>query len=90
MSQSETGHASLLDVAGRIWEAAWALDELRGDRDASEWTARKVRDLWRQGRAHEESALTGLVRVLEAKLARERSARPATYQRSQVQTVPQG
>lgn len=75
MKLNETEYASLIQLADRIWDAAWKIDELRGDAQASEWTAFKVRDLWRQGRAHDEGELLPLLRVLEGRLKVEESSR---------------
>lgn len=67
---------ALMDAADQVWNAAYALDGLRGDRAASEWTARKVRDLMRQGRADDPDAVADLAAVLEDRLARERYCEP--------------
>lgn len=64
-----------VDVAGRAWDAAYELDELRGDRKVSEWCARKIRDLIRADRAHDIEALTKLADVLEDRLEAERARR---------------
>lgn len=63
-----------VDVAGRAWDAAYALDDLRGDRAASEWCAGKIRDLIRADRAHDLEALTKLADVLEGRLEQERES----------------
>lgn len=36
-----------LDHAARAWDAAYAIDELRGDAAASEWLALRIHDLIR-------------------------------------------
>lgn len=64
-----------VDLAGRAWDAAYSLDELRGDRAASEWCATKIRELMRADRAHDIEALTKLAEVLEDRLERERERR---------------
>ncbi len=63
---------SLTEAADRLWDAAWALDELRGDTAASEWTATKVRGLMRTGRADDPQAVLPLARALEERLAQDR------------------
>ena len=68
MTLCATGYSSLLEWADRMWEAAWELDELRGNTDASEWTARKVRDLIRRGRADEPSELAQITHALEERV----------------------
>lgn len=64
---------SLTEAADRLWNAARALDELRGDTAASEWTAGKVRELMRAGRADDPQAVLPLARALEGRLAQDRS-----------------
>lgn len=61
-----------MDAADRMWEAAWALDKLVGDTRVSEWTARKVRDLMRVGRADDVDEIEKLATALERRLERER------------------
>ena len=65
---------SLTEVADRLWNAAWSLDELRADTAASEWTARKVRELMRAHRADDVQAVLPLARALEGRLAQDRPA----------------
>lgn len=67
---------TLLDIAGRLWSAAWGLDALRGDNAATTWTAGKVHGLMRAGRADDPAAVLPLVRTLEGRLARDRDAHP--------------
>ncbi len=67
---------TLLDIAGRLWSAAWELDALRGDTAATTWTAGKVRQLMRTGQADDARAVLPLVRALEGRLAQDRDARP--------------
>jgi hypothetical protein len=64
----------LIEAAGRLWDAAWALDEFRGDQLASEWTATKVRELMRAGRADDVEAVLPLACALEERLAQDRPA----------------
>ena len=64
---------SLAEVADRLWNAAWELDELRGDTAASEWTATKVRELMRAGRADDAQAVLPLACALEGRLAQDRA-----------------
>ena len=66
--------ASLTEAATRLWDAAWALDELRADTCASEWTAGKVRALMRAGRADDVEAVLPLACALESRLAQDRPA----------------
>ena len=42
MTISSEQYDSLIRTADRLWEAAWRLDEMRGDTEASEWVAAKV------------------------------------------------
>ena len=72
-----TEPVSLIEVADRLWDAAWSLDELRGDTAASEWTAGKVRQLMRTGRADDVQAVLPLARALEDRLAQDRPAAAA-------------
>ena len=65
-------HDLAMDLAGRMWDAAYALDTLRGDRDASEWIARKIHELMRIGGAEDVALLARLAAVVESRLARER------------------
>lgn len=67
---------SLLTAADRMWDAAWALDEVRGDYAASNWTGRKVRDLMREGEADNPEKIARLADALERRLERERTAGP--------------
>ncbi len=62
----------LMAAADRLWDAARALDDLRGDAAATEWTARKVRALLRLGRADDVPAVLRIAQALEDRLARER------------------
>lgn len=66
---------SPLDLAGRAWDAAYAIDDLRGDTGASDWTAEKIRGLIRQDRADDVETLRGIAEALERRLERERAAR---------------
>ncbi len=72
---------SLIEAADRLWAAAWELDELRGDTAATEWTAGKVRDLMRSGRADDVEAVLPLARALEERLVQDRPAPAATAAR---------
>lgn len=63
-----TATPTALDHAGRAWDAAYRLDELRGDTAASEWTARKVRELIRTRRADEPGEVARLADALERRL----------------------
>lgn len=62
----------LMNAADRVWDAAYALDELLGDRRVSEWTARKIRDLMRADRADDVAEIEKLATALERRLDRER------------------
>lgn len=64
--------SDLMRAADRVWDSAYALDELLGDRRVSEWTARKVRDLMRAGRADDVDEIEKLATALEHRLERER------------------
>lgn len=64
----------LMDAADRLWDATYALDDLRGDRVASEWTAEKVRTLIRAGAADDVDLILRLARAVEDRLEREREA----------------
>lgn len=64
----------LIEAADRLWDAAWELDEFRGDQLASEWTATKVRELMRAGRADDAQAVLLLARALEGRLAQDQPA----------------
>lgn len=61
----------LMDAADRVWDAAYALDELLGDRRVSEWTAGKIRDLMRAGRADDVGEIEKLADALEKRLGLE-------------------
>lgn len=61
-----------LELVGRAWDAAFELDDLRGDRAASEWCARRVHDLLHEDRSEDVVALKKLARLLENRLLRER------------------
>lgn len=65
----------LMAAADRLWDAAYALDEVRGDTAASEWTAIKVRKLMRLGKADDVPSVLRVAEALEKRLARERAAR---------------
>ncbi len=67
---------SLTEAADRLWRGAWSLDELRGDTAATEWTATKVRELMRAGRADDAQAVLLLARALESRLAQDRAGHP--------------
>jgi len=67
---THTVFRSLIDEADRLWDAAWTLDELRGDTAASAWTARKVRALIRDGQADNPAKVGELADVLERRVAR--------------------
>ena len=87
MTLGATEYTSLIRLADRMWEVAWAIDALRDDTEASEWTAFKVRDLWRQGRADDKRELLPLLAVLERRLELERSGRRSGLRR-ETETVP--
>ncbi len=70
-------YTTLPDAGDRLWDAAWALDEARGDVEASEWTARKVRELIPAGEANDPRKVTRLAEALERRLRREREGVPA-------------
>jgi hypothetical protein len=61
-------YLSLIEVADRLWAAAYDLDEHRADTRASEWAARRVQELWRSGRADDVRAVELLAITLEDKL----------------------
>jgi len=65
--------STVLDVAGRMWDSAWAIDELRGDTAASTWAAVHVRRLMREGRADDPAAVEPIARALEERLETGRS-----------------
>ncbi len=48
----QPGHArepvSLLEAAGRLWRAAWSLDELRGGRQATRPNGKPDMQAWRR------------------------------------------
>jgi len=73
MTATTAEYAVILAAANRLWEAAWALDELRGDNGVSQWAAQQVRDLMRQGRADDPDAVTPIVSALEQRLRREQT-----------------
>lgn len=66
-----TAYDSLIDLADRMWNAAWTLDEIRSDTAASEWTARQVRNLMRTGTADDPTEIARLANALERRLDRE-------------------
>ena len=64
-------YTDILAEADRVWESAWAIDDLRGDTAASDWTAGKVHNLMRAGRADDPTEIAEIADVLETRLARE-------------------
>ncbi len=64
-------HSDILAEADRVWESAWAIDNLRGDTAASDWTAGKVHHLMRAGRADSPAEIARIADALETRLARE-------------------
>lgn len=74
---------SLTQAADRMWAAAYDLDELVGDTRVSEWTARKVRDLIRAGRADDVGEIEKLATALERRLERERRGESGSFKREE-------
>lgn len=67
-----TAFRSLIEEADRLWDAAWALDEIRGDTAASAWTAGRVRALIRSGQADDPAKVGELADALERRVVSER------------------
>lgn len=63
----------LLDLGARLWDTAYALDEIRGDTEASDLVAASSVPLLR-GASADVDVLGHLAEALEADLARQRAA----------------
>jgi len=64
-------YCDILAEADRVWESAWAIDDLRGDTAASDWTAGKVHGLMRAGLADSPAEIARIADALETRLSRE-------------------
>ena len=59
---------SILAVAGRLWDAAYLLDELLGNTRPSEYVADQVRAMWRDGRANDVTKVAELADTIEGRV----------------------
>jgi hypothetical protein len=66
----KTNGRGMIAEAGRLWDAAWALDDLLGDNQATNYVASQVREL-----NGSSEAVTVLADNLEGRLHEEKAKR---------------
>ena len=59
---------SLFEVAGRLWDRTYLLDELLGNTRPSEYVADQVRAMWRDGRANDVAKVAELADTIEGRV----------------------